>query len=71
MNKNLNDYTIIFLKFYLINTTFLGTHTDAPSHFAEDGWKVGEIPIERLIGPGVVVDISEKAKYVIKYLTLK
>ena len=41
-----------------------GTHTDAPSHFAKGRWRVGDIPMERLIGPGVIIDISEKAKYV-------
>jgi kynurenine formamidase len=25
---------------------------DAPFHFSEDGWKVGDIPLERLFVPG-------------------
>ncbi|KAK7083783.1 hypothetical protein SK128_018325 [Halocaridina rubra] len=36
------------------------THLDAPSHFAEGKWRVHEIPIEHLIGPGVVIDITSK-----------
>lgn len=36
-----------------------GTHLDAPIHFAEGGQAVDEIPLERLIAPGVVVDVSE------------
>ena len=39
-----------------------GTHTDAPAHFAKDRWRIGDIPLERLIGPGVVIDITEKTK---------
>jgi len=39
----------------------LGTHLDAPVHFAEQGWTAARIPLERLIGPGVVIDISAKA----------
>jgi kynurenine formamidase len=39
-----------------------GTHIDAPVHFAEGKWSVDQIPLDRLIGPAVVVDISEKAK---------
>jgi len=35
-----------------------GTHLDAPIHFAEGRWTVDEIPLEQLIGPGVVVDVS-------------
>jgi kynurenine formamidase len=38
-----------------------GTHIDAPVHFAEGRRAVDEIPIERLLGPGVVVDVSPAA----------
>lgn len=38
-----------------------GTHIDAPIHFAEGKPTVDQIPLERLIGPGVVVDVSEQA----------
>nr|KAG5706384.1 hypothetical protein BaRGS_033145 [Batillaria attramentaria] len=39
-----------------------GTHADAPAHFAEGHWRSHEIPPSRLVGPGVVVDVSAKAK---------
>jgi kynurenine formamidase len=35
-----------------------GTHLDAPIHFAEGRWATDEIPLERLIGPAIVMDIS-------------
>ena len=38
-----------------------GTHLDAPIHFAEGGWSTEQIPLDRLIGPAVVIDISAKA----------
>jgi kynurenine formamidase len=38
-----------------------GTHLDAPVHFAEGGWTADEIPVERLVGPGIVVDVAESA----------
>lgn len=38
-----------------------GTHLDSPIHFAEGKHTVDEIPIEKLIGPAVVIDVSEKA----------
>ena len=38
-----------------------GTHLDAPAHFARDGWTAEQIPLQRLIGPAVVIDISEAA----------
>jgi kynurenine formamidase len=38
-----------------------GTHLDAPVHFAEGRQSVDEIPIERLMGPAVVVDVTEQS----------
>ncbi len=39
-----------------------GTHFDAPLHFGHpDSPTVEQIPLEQLMGPGVVVDVSEKA----------
>lgn len=37
-----------------------GTHIDAPIHFYKNGNTVDQIPIEQLIGSGVVIRISEK-----------
>jgi kynurenine formamidase len=36
-----------------------GTHLDAPIHFSEGKQTAEQIPIERLIGAAVVVDVSE------------
>ncbi len=36
-----------------------GTHLDAPIHFGEGGHAVDEIPLAKLIGDAVVIDISE------------
>jgi kynurenine formamidase len=38
-----------------------GTHIDAPVHFAEGRQTVDRIPLERLVGPAVVIDISSRA----------
>jgi kynurenine formamidase len=38
-----------------------GTHLDAPIHFAEKGHTSDQIPVERLIGPAVVIDVTAKA----------
>ena len=38
-----------------------GTHLDAPIHFAEGRWTADQIPLGRLVGQAVVVDISERA----------
>ncbi len=39
-----------------------GTHIDAPIHFFENRNSVDQIPVEQLIGPGVVIRIIEKVK---------
>ncbi len=38
-----------------------GTHLDAPIHFAEEGWTAEAIPLDRLVAPAVVLDITAKA----------
>jgi kynurenine formamidase len=38
-----------------------GTHLDAPIHFAEGRWTTDEVPLERLVAPAVVLDVSEQA----------
>jgi kynurenine formamidase len=35
-----------------------GTHLDAPMHFAEGRWSVEQVPLENLVGPAAVVDVS-------------
>jgi kynurenine formamidase len=37
-----------------------GTHLDAPIHFAEHGWTADQVPLERLITPAVVIDVTAK-----------
>lgn len=38
-----------------------GTHIDAPIHFAEGGLTVDDIPLDQLMGPAVVIDVTEQA----------
>jgi len=45
-----------------------GTHLDAPIHFAEGHLTLDAIPVERLIGPGVVTDISDACAVDTDYL---
>ena len=39
----------------------MGTHVDAPSHFVDSPMSIERIPLERLIRPAVVFDISSRA----------
>ena len=38
-----------------------GTHLDAPIHFHDGGGDAASIPLERLIGPAVVIDMTAQA----------
>lgn len=38
-----------------------GTHLDAPIHFAEGKWTADQIPLDRLVGQAVVVDVRSQS----------
>jgi len=40
----------------------VGTHMDAPFHFAQGQWTVDQVPLAKTIGPGVIVDVRGKAQ---------
>lgn len=40
----------------------VGTHLDAPFHFAEGKWTTEQIPLGRTVGAGVVIDVRRKAE---------
>lgn len=45
-----------------------GTHIDAPIHFFEGRHTVDQIPLDRLIGEGVLIDVSEQCSLDRDYL---
>jgi kynurenine formamidase len=52
--------------YYASNNVFTsehgGTHVDAPIHFAEGQQTVDQIPLDRLIAPAVVVDVTAETE---------
>jgi kynurenine formamidase len=52
--------------YYAANNFFTsehgGTHLDSPVHFAQGHQTVDRIPLERLIGAAVVVDVTDRAE---------
>jgi kynurenine formamidase len=38
-----------------------GTHMDAPYHFEPDGLRIDAVPVDRFVGPGVVVEANDLA----------
>ena len=51
--------------YYAANSLFTsehgGTHLDAPIHFAQGHQTVDQIPLDRLIGPAVVIDVTDSS----------
>src|SRR5688572_3039952 len=45
----------------IVMPSHVGTHVDAPWHFVEDGATLDQIPLERWIGPCLVVEIPQEA----------
>src|SRR5687768_10605202 len=51
-----------FYSSYLLMTPeHGGTHLDAPFHFDEKGYTADRIPLNQLIAPAVVIDVSAQA----------
>jgi kynurenine formamidase len=52
--------------YYTANSLFTsehgGTHIDAPIHFAQGRQTVDAIPLDRLIGPAVVIDVTAQSE---------
>jgi kynurenine formamidase len=50
-----------FYKNLLVLDEHTGTHMDAPAHFAPEGTSAERHPVERLVAPLAVIDISSRA----------
>jgi hypothetical protein len=45
-----------------------GAHMDAPIHFAEGARTADQVPVDQMIGPGFVIDVSAQAAANVDYL---
>lgn len=48
----------------------LGTHLDAPNHFELNQPSVDQLPFEQLVGPAVLIDITDKSEHDPDYVLL-
>ncbi|XP_015923067.1 isatin hydrolase-like [Parasteatoda tepidariorum] len=46
----------------------VGTHIDAPCHFAKGRWCVDQIPLDHLVAPAAVIDVTKQTKNDSDYL---
>ena len=42
--------------------THLGTHVDPPAHYLDGGATVDQVPVEIMIGPGIVLDMTGRSR---------
>ena len=59
--KGVTDRGFFYASYRFCTPEHGGTHVDAPFHFAKKGETVGKIPVNRLVGPAVVIDVSKQA----------
>ena len=50
-----------FASRILMFSDHIGTHVDSPFHFIPAGGTIESVPLERLVGPAVCLDVSAKA----------
>ena len=63
--KNENSYSINAF----VTSEHMGTHIDAPYHFAPTGWKVDEIPMKNLVSINArIIDVSKQCRTNRNYL---
>jgi len=60
-HKGLTERGFFYASYRFCSPEHGGTHIDAPFHFARRGQTTAAIPIDRLSGPAVVIDVSAKA----------
>ena len=58
---NFTDAGFYFSSYDISASEHGGTHLDSPVHFAQGKWSTDQIPLDRLIGPAVKIDISARA----------
>jgi kynurenine formamidase len=61
VNEGKTEQGYWYSSYNYAGSEHVGTHVDAPFHFAEGKWTTERVPLARTIGPGVVIDIRQKA----------
>nr|KAG5705600.1 hypothetical protein BaRGS_034798 [Batillaria attramentaria] len=63
LQRGINNNNGLYMEYNTFGMAeHTGTHSDAPAHFIQGGWRAHRVPPSRLVGQGVVVDVSAKVK---------
>jgi kynurenine formamidase len=60
VNEGRTPHGFWYSSYNYSGSEHVGTHLDAPFHFAQGKWTTEQIPLERTIGPAVVIDVRRK-----------
>ncbi len=60
--EGINDKGYYYSSFKFSAEEHGGTHFDAPNHFAEGGNSIEKVPVDQLVGEGVLIDVTESVK---------
>ena len=60
-NEGMTPQGYWYASYIYSGSEHVGTHMDAPFHFAQGKWTTDQVPLGRTIGPGVIVDVRGKA----------
>lgn len=61
LHKGLTKGGFFYTAYAFCSPEHGGTHLDAPIHFGEGRWTNADMPVERFVGPAVVIDVSARA----------
>jgi kynurenine formamidase len=61
LHRGPTDAGFFYSAYTLCTPEHGGTHLDAPAHFAEGRDSTEQIPLDRLMGPAVVIDVHARA----------
>jgi len=62
VNEGLTPQGFWYASYNYSASEHVGTHLDAPFHFAQGKWTTDQIPLEKTIGPAAVFDVRRKAQ---------
>lgn len=66
--EGINDKGYYYSSFKFSAEEHGGTHFDAPNHFAEGANSIEKVPVDQLIGEGVLIDVTDSAEVNRDYL---
>ena len=68
LSENFTAAGFYYSAYDIITAEHGGTHIDSPRHFAANRWTTDQIPLDRLSGPAIKIDVSSKAAQVMVLL---